>query len=216
MKTTILLIEDDPDTLDNLATMLDMEGYHTLIADNGTDGLAIARKRLPDLIVCDVMMPGLDGHQLLTALRENEPTAAIPFLFLTARGTRADIRTGMNLGADDYITKPAHGDDLLAAIRARLARHAAQTRSTLGKIEIKPDFTSPGPLQEAFDLTPREAEVLLWVAQGKANSDIAAILGNAEQTIKLHLTRIFDKLGVENRSAATLRAVEALSRPRIE
>jgi DNA-binding NarL/FixJ family response regulator len=111
----------------------------------------------------------------------------------------------MNLGADDYLTKPADIDDLLAAIQARLAR-----RDEIASGAGAPNFDSPQPLIEKLSLTPREAEVLLWVAQGKANGDIAAILNTTESTVKKHLEHIFEKLGVENRGAASLRAVEAL------
>jgi DNA-binding NarL/FixJ family response regulator len=212
---TILVIEDDPDTLNNLALMLEMEGFQTLVADNGRDGVDLARAKLPDLILCDVMMPELDGHGVIAALRGEPATSAIPFIFLTARGERQDLRTGMNLGADDYITKPAEGDEVLAAIRTRLARQSEQERATLDRVEVVTDFSSPLPLQEKFGLTPREAEVLVWMAQGKSNSDIATILGNSEGTVKIHANRIFEKLGVDNRHAATLRALELLSSPRL-
>jgi DNA-binding NarL/FixJ family response regulator len=116
------------------------------------------------------------------------------------------------LGADDYLTKPAGADDVLAAIQARLDRHREKEQAAMSKVDLKPNFESAQPL-EALGLTPREAEVLLWVAQGKANADIATILGCAENTIKVHLGRVFDKLGFENRHAATVRALEVLSSP---
>ena len=113
----------------------------------------------------------------------------------------------MNLGADDYLTKPVSKTDLLNAIHSRLLR-ASQS----AKAEFKPDFSSYESLL-TLGLTPRVAEVLLWVAQGKTNSDIGTILGISESTVKKHLLEIFIKLGVETRSAATLRALEALSTP---
>jgi len=112
----------------------------------------------------------------------------------------------MNLGADDYLTKPVAKADLLAAIRSRLERAIQQAVP-----EFKPNFQSAKPLEQALGLTPRVAEALLWLAQGKTNSEIAAILGNSESTVKKHVLEIFDKLGVETRSAATLRALEVLS-----
>lgn len=207
----ILVIEDEAETLKNLVLMLEMEGFKPFSASNGRAGLALARKELPDVILCDVSMPELDGYGVLEALRADSATVAIPFIFLTAKGAKKDLRTGMNLGADDYLTKPAGADDVLGAIRSRLERQDQNERATLEKVELRPDFSSSVPL-EALGLTPREAETLLWVAQGKSNADISGILGCAENTVKVHLARIFEKLGVENRNAAAMRAVETLAR----
>jgi DNA-binding NarL/FixJ family response regulator len=162
----------------------------------------------PDLILCDVMMPELDGYGVLKALRENAATRATPFIFLTARGEKPDVRAGMNLGADDYLTKPVAKGDLLNAISSRLKR-ADETAVP----EFKPNFASPRPLEQALGLTPRVAETLLWIAQGKTNGDIATILGISESTVKKHVLEIFARLGVETRSAASLRALEVLSSP---
>ena len=203
----ILIIEDEPEMRRNLATVLRMEKYQPLTAENGKIGVELAQRERPDLILCDVMMPGLDGYGVLQALREDAQLALIPFVFLTAKGEKDDLRSGMNLGADDYLTKPVAKADLLNAIEARLRRHEQQARR-----EFKPDFSSYEPLQ-CLGLTPRAAEALLWVAQGKTNSDIATILGITESTVKKHLLEIFQKLGVETRSAATLRALETLSSP---
>jgi DNA-binding NarL/FixJ family response regulator len=200
----ILVIEDEPEMRRNLLTILKLEKFAALGAENGRAGLELVERERPDLILCDVMMPELDGHGVLATLRESEATASIPFIFLTAKGEKTDLRSGMNLGADDYLTKPVAKADLLHAIAARLRRSEQQTPR-----EFKPDFSSYEPLLQ-LGLTPRVAEVLLWVAQGKTNSDIATILGISESTVKKHMLEVFDKLGVETRSAATLRALEAL------
>jgi len=204
----ILVIEDEPEMRRNLTTILRLEQFHPLAADNGRVGVELARRERPDVILCDVMMPELDGYGVIAALRADPVTVTIPFIFLTAKGEKPDIRTGMNLGADDYLTKPVAKTDLLAAIRSRLDRAAQQTTA-----EFRPNFDSPKPLEEALGLTPRAAEALLWLAQGKTNGDIAAILGNSESTVKKHVLEIFGKLGVETRGAATLRALEVLSSP---
>lgn len=201
---TILIIEDDEQTRKNLATILRMKGYTVLVADDGQAGLELARREPPVLIVCDVMMPRLDGHGVLATLRSEKATAGIPFIFLTARGERTDLRTGMNLGADDYLVKPATATELLAAVEARLKRESH--RSPLAFV---PDFSSPAPLQ-TLGLTEREAEVLLWVAQGKSNAEVATIVGSAESTVKKHPQNIFEKLGVDSRNACTVRALEVL------
>ncbi len=210
--TTILIIEDDEQTRENLRTILEMEGFRALAATNGVEGVETARRENPDLILCDVMMPGLDGHGVLRELRADAGTAAIPFIFLTARGERKDLRMGMELGADDYLTKPASVDELLRAVRTRLEREVVRTELLRDRLAFQPDFNSPAPLERAFGLTPREAEVLLWVAQGKSNPEVALILGMAEKTVKVHIGHIFEKLGTDNRNAATLQALEVLCR----
>jgi DNA-binding NarL/FixJ family response regulator len=204
----ILVIEDEPEMRRNLLTILKLEKFQPTGAENGRAGIEAVKRDKPDLILCDVMMPELDGHGVLDALRKDEATASIPFIFLTARGEKEDLRSGMNLGADDYLTKPVARLDLLEAISARLLRADQQAHR-----EFKPDFSTFEPLLK-LNLTPRVAEVLLWVAQGKTNGDIAAILGISESTVKKHLLEIFAHLGVETRSAATLRALEVLHSPR--
>jgi DNA-binding NarL/FixJ family response regulator len=204
----ILVIEDEPEMRRNLATILRMENFQPLTAENGRVGLELVRTNKPDVILCDVMMPELDGYGVIAALRAEPETVGIPFIFLTAKGEKPDIRAGMNLGADDYLTKPVGKADLLAAIRSRLERAAQQATP-----EFKPNFESPKPLETVLDLTPRVAETLLWLAQGKTNADIATILGNSESTVKKHVLEIFEKLGVETRGAAALRALEVLSSP---
>jgi DNA-binding NarL/FixJ family response regulator len=203
---TILIIEDEPEMRRNLATILRLEKYNPVTAENGREGLEMARLETPDLILCDVMMPELDGYGVLRELRASASTEATPFIFLTARGEKPDVRAGMNLGADDYLTKPVAKSDLLSAIRTRIerARQAAVP-------DFKPDFSSPLALEKELGLTPRVAETLLWLSQGKTNGDIATILGISEATVKKHVLDIFEKLGVETRTAACLRALEVLS-----
>jgi DNA-binding NarL/FixJ family response regulator len=204
----ILVIEDEPEMRRNLMTVLRLEKFSPLGAENGRVGVQLARKEKPDLILCDVMMPELDGYGVIAALRAGAETVSIPFIFLTAKGEKPDIRAGMNLGADDYLTKPVAKADLLNAIRSRLERAAQQATPA-----FKPNFDSAAPLEKALGLTPRVAETLLWLAQGKTNGEIATILGNSESTVKKHVLEIFETLGVETRTAASLRALEVLSSP---
>lgn len=203
----ILVIEDEAEMRRNLLTILKLEKFQAISAETGRAGVEMAKRERPDLILCDVMMPELDGYGVVQALRRDSATAAIPFIFLTAKGERTDLRNGMNLGADDYLTKPVAKTDLMAAITARLQRSAQQVRA-----EFKPNFASSAPLQ-ALGLTPRVAEVLLWIAQGKTNSEIGSILGISEATVKKHVLEIFQVLRVETRTAASLYALEALSSP---
>ena len=127
----ILIAEDEPSLRENLQWMLEMEGYTVLAACDGRDALAQAGESLPDLVITDVMMPHLDGYGLVKALREQESTATTPIIMLSAKADRGDIRAGMNLGADDYITKPYRREELLAAISSRLARKASLDEAAL-------------------------------------------------------------------------------------
>jgi len=201
----ILVIEDEPEMRRNIAALLRYREYAPIEAENGRKGVELARREKPDLILCDVMMPELDGYGVLRALQEDAALALIPFIFLTAKGDKDDLRSGMNLGADDYLTKPVANNDLVNAIEARLRRSEVQASR-----EFKPDFSSFEPLL-TLGLTPRAAETLLWLAQGKTNPDIATILSITESTVKKHVQEIFEKLGVETRGAAAVRALEVLS-----
>src|SRR5213075_708527 len=113
------------------------KAYEPIAAENGRLGVEMARRERPDLILCDVMMPELDGYGVLRALQADASLAQIPFIFLTAKGEKDDLRSGMNLGADDYLTKPVANTELVRAIEARL-RRAEQHSSR----EFKPDFSS--------------------------------------------------------------------------
>src|SRR6266516_5469436 len=137
----ILVIEDEPEMRRNIAVLLRYKGYEPIAAQNGRAGVEMARKEKPELILCDVMMPELDGYGVLRALQEDAKLALIPFIFLTAKGEKDDLRSGMNLGADDYLTKPVGNDDLVRAIEARLRRSEQQINR-----EFKPDFSSSEPL----------------------------------------------------------------------
>lgn len=205
----ILIIEDEPEMRRNITTLLRFKAYQPIAAENGRVGVEVARRERPDLILCDVTMPELDGYAVLQALRADVQLALIPFIFLTAKGEKEDLRSGMNLGADDYLTKPVGNDDLVRAIEIRLQRAAQQEQA---RRPFKTDFSSLEPLLK-FGLTPRATETLLWLAQGKTNADIARILGITESTVKKHVQEIFEKLGVETRGAATIRALEELNAP---
>jgi CRP-like cAMP-binding protein/FixJ family two-component response regulator len=118
----ILIIEDNKDVRENTAELLELSGYKVSKSAHGADGVKRAKTEKPDLIICDIMMPEMDGYAVLEDLSNNPETAAIPFIFLTAKTERTDIRKGMTLGADDYITKPFDETDIVEAIEARLKR----------------------------------------------------------------------------------------------
>src|SRR6266699_6431397 len=137
----ILVIEDEHEMRRNITALLRYKEYEPIAAENGRLGVELARREKPDLILCDVMMPELDGYGVLQTLQQDAGLALIPFVFLTAKGDKDNLRSGMNLGADDYLTKPVANADLVRAIEARLRRSEAQANR-----EFKPDFSSSEPL----------------------------------------------------------------------
>lgn len=118
----ILVIEDNKEMIENIAEMLELFHYSVIKAANGLTAIEEARTQKPDLIICDIMLPDIDGYKVLQTLEENAGTRGVPFIFLTAKADKGDIRKGMNMGADDYITKPFDKTDLLNAVEARLKR----------------------------------------------------------------------------------------------
>jgi DNA-binding NarL/FixJ family response regulator len=190
----ILIIDDEPEFLASVSHFLGLHGFKMCGTSDGVSGLALARRERPDVIICDITMPILDGYGVLHALRADPELAGTTFLFLTGRGNEADLRHGMNLGADDYLAKPIGLPRLLDAVCARLARRSEQRAAA----------NRPGTLR-ALGLTPRESEVLFWVVQGKTNPEIAIILKIGRSTVKTHLKNILAKTETPNRlSAASL------------
>ncbi|MFT5736664.1 MAG: DNA-binding response OmpR family regulator [Maribacter sp.] len=124
----ILLIEDNEAVRENTAEIMTLAKYEVLTAENGKIGTEKAKEFSPDLVVCDIMMPQMDGYEVLRTLAKDSTTASTPFIFLTAKTDRADMRRGMNLGADDYLTKPFDEDELLEAIACRLQKHDSLTK----------------------------------------------------------------------------------------
>ncbi|MFN8577132.1 MAG: response regulator [Candidatus Sericytochromatia bacterium] len=131
----IMVVEDTKSVREELVTILEFEDFEVIEAENGMMGLEYAQKFLPDLIVCDVLMPELDGFGLLKLLREEPATENTPFIFLTAKAAKEDLRGGMELGADDYLTKPFTPEELLSAIRTRLNKHENMEKQSQNKID---------------------------------------------------------------------------------
>lgn len=131
----ILVIDDDEMVCDMISKTLEFEGFETIRTLDGHDGIEAARKYSPDLIICDIMMPKLDGFATLSAIRKDPATATIPFIFLTGQTTKSDMRQGMDLGADDFLAKPVVIDDLVAAIRTRLQKHELARKETERKLD---------------------------------------------------------------------------------
>lgn len=136
----ILLIEDNKDIRENTAEILVLAQYQVITAKNGKEGVELVHKEKPDLIICDIMMPLLDGYGVLHLLSKNDETAGIPFIFLTAKADRSDLRKGMEMGADDYLTKPFDDIELLNSIESRLKKNEILKKEFSKNIEGINDF----------------------------------------------------------------------------
>lgn len=189
---TILVIEDDRTLREFLQDLLQQEGYQVLLAANGYQGIQLARDHLPDLILCDILMPDIDGYEVLTTLHKNLVTATIPFLFLTARSSRSELRHGMDLGADDYITKPCRSEDLLRAITSRLEKRMiaqSQSQQQLDNLRSSIALSLPHELRTPLTGILTAVEVLRVIANTAKPSEILSLADNiqasAERLYKL-------------------------------
>ncbi len=148
----VLLIEDDVVLRENTTELLELSNYEVITAPNGKLGVDTAIKHLPNIVVCDIMMPELDGYGVLDALSKNESTKHIPFIFLSAKTERSDVRKGMDLGADDYITKPFEEEELISAIESRLAKAAILKDTYEENEEHEENVSDEGSIRTLNDL----------------------------------------------------------------
>jgi CheY-like chemotaxis protein/CRP-like cAMP-binding protein len=153
---SILIIEDDTALRENTAELLELSGYKMLTASNGRIGIDIAKTRKPDIIVCDIMMPEVDGYGVLESLSKDPVTMHIPFIFLSAKTEHTEIRKGMDMGADDYLTKPFEEEELISAIESRLAKHQilSKIKGNKEEFEVEPiedHLRSLNELKNFFD-----------------------------------------------------------------
>lgn len=139
MKKKILIIEDDNDVRADLQTLFEEESFEVLAASNGGEGIYLAERFLPDLIICDILMNGLNGYDVLKKLSQTKETSGIPFIFLTAKIEQEDLRKGMELGADDYIFKPFTSEDLLKAVNTRLKKYEVLKTGIFAKVKKERD-----------------------------------------------------------------------------
>jgi signal transduction histidine kinase len=173
----ILVIEDAKDLREDVVEMLNLEGFKAYGAENGLVGVDVARKEHPDLIVCDIMMPELDGYGVLETLRQDPETATIPFIFLTAKAERVSVRQGMVLGADDYLTKPFMVKELLESVKTQLKKRADLNDVATKRIEdIRENITTalPHELRTPLNTIIGFSDILLSEAQRLKPDQIAA------------------------------------------
>ena len=217
----ILIAEDEPSLRENLQWMLELEGYEVTAACHGGEALAYAQQARPDLVLTDVMMPVLDGYGLIRALREDSKLATVPIIMLTAMADHNDVRSAMNLGADDYLTKPCRREELLEAIKARLMRssgleQAAQRLQHEARQALQFDMLTSLPgrglFQQHIHAALQQQSSVALVCLGldgfsKVNESLGTRVGDLvlqEVGRRLHLFRTQLKQGTELDSVSRL------------
>ncbi|MBL7851843.1 MAG: response regulator [Cyclobacteriaceae bacterium] len=148
MSAHILVIEDNPEMLENITSILQLAQYRVTAARNGKEGVKLAQQLRPDLILCDIMMPELDGYGVLHILHSEPETALLPFVFITAKADKKDLRHGMNLGADDYLTKPFESTDLLKMVEVRLKKKAMMETQANTPEEVSEFFSKTREIKD--------------------------------------------------------------------
>ena len=200
---SIVVIDDEPSYINMMEVIFQQEGFSVRSALDAQSGIAMLREKRPDLILCDIMMPGMDGHSVLETLKNDKTLADIPFIFVTAMADHANVRRGMSSGADDYLPKPFSVDELLAAVIGRIRRHEV----------IRQDSDKSAFQKEQVILnqkiTKREREVLLMVGQGDTSKGIAERLGVSLKTVEGHRANLMNKLGAANAAALARWAIIA-------
>jgi DNA-binding NarL/FixJ family response regulator len=198
----ILLVEDESILRDSIQDTITSCGFEVAVAENGDEALLLAKTFFPDLIISDILMPESDGYWLLDSVRNDALLRTIPFIFMTAKSERSDIRNGMNLGADDYIVKPFSSAELMNSIQARLSRDEI-LKSQL----VEPQLNSNGEILDEKEqelilaaikrLTKSEARILDLIAQNKSTLEIAEELFISYKTVENHRANITIKLGIK-------------------
>lgn len=202
----LLLIDDDPNLILLVKDYLEFQGYQVITAENGQEALKILDQTTPDLIICDVMMPEMDGYALVEEVRKDPLISWIPVLFLSAKGQSQDRIKGLNTGADVYMVKPFEPEELAAQIASCLQQvsrlRSSQAKSSLGQV-------SKIQLSANVDLTPTEVKVIQLVAQGMGNREIAEQLCVSQRTIESHVSNMLNKTNFNNRTELARWAIES-------
>lgn len=206
MAKRLLVVDDDPGLLLAVSETLRAEGYNVKTARRGAEALIIVAQSLPDLIISDIRMPGMDGYQLVKNLRSNPRTRLVPIVFLTAKDETSDRIQGFRTGVDAYLTKPFEPEELVAIVAAILQR-VERTHSDLARLFGEKAAEEPEFMRDE-ELTDAEWRVAEAVARGLSNKEIAAELNLSLRTVEGHISRILDKKNLNNRVELALHVAE--------
>lgn len=200
----LLLIDDDPNLILLVKDYLEFRGYKVITAENGQEALDVLQSETPDMIICDVMMPQMDGYTFVEHVRKDPRTSWIPVLFLSAKGQSQDRVKGLNTGADVYMVKPFEPEELVAQVESSLKQASRilqhQNKGAEGGPKIQVPFD--------VELTPTELRVVQYVARGMANREIAEELNVSQRTIESHVSNMLGKTGLHNRTELARWAIE--------
>ncbi|MGF1536647.1 MAG: response regulator transcription factor [Elainellaceae cyanobacterium] len=201
----LLLIDDDPNLILLVKDYLEFRGYDVITAENGREALEVLGDDMPDMIICDVMMPEMDGYSLVEHVRQDPKMNWIPVLFLSAKGQSQDKVKGLSTGADVYMVKPFEPEELVAQVESSLKQASRlmvrqPNHGADGVHRIKVPFD--------VELTPTELRVVQFVARGMANREIAQELKVSQRTIESHVSNMLGKTGLHNRTELARWALE--------
>ena len=192
----IVVVEDENRLRENIIEILEMEGYETFAASNGKEGLYEIEMNNPDIILCDIKMNEYDGYWLINELSKNEKLLTIPFIYISAKVDRIDIRNGMSLGADDYITKPFTRAELVSAINVRLKRKEDFIKNVDDSDTI-PSIVAAQVREQIKNLTTSEKRILKLISENRTSQIIAAELFISIKTVDNHRSNIAHKLQIK-------------------
>ena len=198
MSKRLLVVDDEPNLLRAVAACLKTEGYEVNTARSGHEALMQLANSVPDLIISDIRMPGMDGYKLARQLRGSPRTALVPIVFLTAKDETADRIEGFRAGVDAYLTKPFEPDELIAVVNAILNR-VERTHSQIARLVSAATAENTSVSLQDEGLTDAENRVAVAVSRGLSNKEIAAELEISVRTVENHISHILDKKGFSNR-----------------
>lgn len=201
----LLLVDDDPNLVLLVKDYLELQGYEVTTADNGKEALKVLGEQIPDMIICDVMMPEMDGYALIEQVRQDPRTSWIPVMFLSAKGQSQDRVKGLHIGADVYMVKPFEPEELVAQVESSLKQ---ANRLMLHKANLSLDEGSRIHVPNHVELTPTETKVVQLVAKGLSNREVAEKLSVSRRTIESHVSNMLNKTSLNNRTELARWAIE--------
>lgn len=204
LQAKLLLIDDDPNLILLVKDYLEFSGYEVVTASHGREALTVLGQEIPDLIICDVMMPEMDGYAFVEEVRNNPQWSLLPVIFLSARGQSKDKIKGLTTGADVYMVKPFEPEELVAQVQSTLN----QTYRLMGSNPIINDNRIRIQVPKSVELTPTETKVVNLVAQGLSNREIAVELCVSQRTIESHVSNMLNKTGLHNRTELSRWAIQ--------